>query len=337
MQILLHFHALKLKHHFRIAHDARTEQPTLIVELTDGQHSGYGEATTNKYYGITYANMEAALLKVQEKLQNYQLETPQQMWEDFKEFFTDNPFAQCALDQATYDLYGRRVGKPLYQIWGLDLRQMPTTNYTIGIDTVENMVKKMQEFPWDLYKIKLGTPDDLQIVRELRKAEPNATFRVDANCAWTAPQTVQFAPELKKLNVEFIEQPLKADDWDGMKAVFEHSVLPIIADESCIIETDVSKCYGYFHGVNIKLMKAGGLTPAYRMIQQARKLGMKVMMGCMTESSVGISAIAHIAPMLDYVDMDGVMLIANDTAEGVKITRSGVNFPPRYGIGCQLL
>jgi L-alanine-DL-glutamate epimerase-like enolase superfamily enzyme len=190
--------------------------------------------------------------------------------------------------------------------------------------------------PWDLYKIKLGTSDDLRIVKELRK-HTSAIFRVDANCGWTPQETIQNADELKKLGVEFIEQPLKADDWQGMKLVYQHSNLPLIADESCIVEADVEKCAAYFHGINIKLMKCGGITPARRMIEKARQLGLKVMIGCMTESTVGVSAIAHLAPLLDYVDMDGPLLLTNDTAKGVQITREKVIFAEGNGTGVRLL
>jgi L-alanine-DL-glutamate epimerase-like enolase superfamily enzyme len=198
------------------------------------------------------------------------------------------------------------------------------------------MVAKMEEMPWPIYKIKLGTKDDLNIIRNLRK-HTSAIFRVDANTAWSAEETLDYAPELKELGVEFIEQPLKPDDWEGHKLLFEKCVLPIIADESCQKEEDVSRCAGHFHGVNIKLMKCGGLTPAIRMIHEAKKLNMKVMVGCMTESSVGITAIAHLLPLLDYVDMDGALLLANDPAEGVIIQHGEVIFPKRNGIGAQLI
>jgi L-alanine-DL-glutamate epimerase-like enolase superfamily enzyme len=160
---------------------------------------------------------------------------------------------------------------------------------------------------------------------------------VDANCAWTVDQTISYSEELAELGVEFIEQPLAKDNLEGMKEVYAQSKLPVIADESCIHESDVETCKGRFHGINIKLVKAGGITPALRMIQQAKSLGMKTMVGCMTESSVGISAIAHIAPLLDYVDMDGAMLLAKDPARGVQISPTAVRFPEGPGIGAELV
>ena len=334
----LHFHRfdLHLRHTFTIAHDSRDVQPTLIVELRDGNFSGFGEATSNKYYGITIEGMMEDLKKIQHLIENHDLQSPEAFWALTHPFLKNNPFAQCALDEAANDLWAKKRGQKLYEAWGLSAEKIPITDYTIGIDRIEKMVAKMQEFPWPLYKIKLGTTEDLAIIKELRK-HTDAVFRVDANCAWTAVQAIEYSCELKNLGVEFIEQPLKADDWEGMKHVYAESALPCIADESCIIETDVAKCAGYFHGVNVKLTKCGGLTPARRMIAEAKALSMKTMVGCMNESSVGISAIAHLLPLLDYVDMDGTLLIANDPAAGVTFDFGKVLFANENGTGASLL
>jgi len=194
----------------------------------------------------------------------------------------------------------------------------------------------MKEKPWPIYKIKLGTEEDVSIVRELRK-HTKAIFRIDANCAWSAKETITNAPLLKDLGVEFLEQPLKANDWEGMELVMHKSVLPVIADESCILEGDVEKCGLHFSGINIKLTKCGGLTPALRMIKKAKEMGLKVMVGCMTESTVGISAIAQLLPQLDYVDMDGAMLLKEDIAKGVAISSDGkIIFSTLGGSGISL-
>lgn len=336
MQLFFHRFDLRLRHTFTIAHDSRDVQPTLVVELRDGAFSGFGEATSNKYYGITIEGMIEALEAIRGTIESYDLQSPENFWAFIHPFLPKNPFAQCALDEAANDLWAKKRRQKLYKAWGLSAETIPMTNYTIGIDTVEKMVAKMQELPWPIYKIKLGTPDDLTIIRELRK-HTDATFRVDANCAWTADQAINYSHELKTLGVEFIEQPLKADDWEGMKRVFEQSALPCIADESCIVETDVAKCQGYFHGVNVKLTKCGGLTPARRMIAEAKALGMQTMVGCMNETSVGISAIAHLLPLLDYVDMDGTLLIANDPASGVTFEFGKVIYASDNGTGAVLL
>jgi len=327
---------LPLKHRFTIAHQSREVQETLIVRLEEDGLFGLGESTTNPFYGITLENMREALEKFKPILLGVKWNTPAELWELGKEIFRDNPFAQCALDQAAWDLYTKKQGKKLYEYLDLNPQRIPTTNFTIGIDTVEKMCAKLREVEWPIYKIKLGTDQDLEIVRELRK-NTNSIFRVDANCAWTVDQAISYSEELALLGVEFIEQPLAKDNLEGMREVFAQSKLPVIADESCISESDVEKCQGRFHGVNIKLVKAGGITPALRMIQKAKSLGMKTMVGCMTESSVGISAIAHIAPLLDYVDMDGAMLLSKDPAKGVRIFPEEVRYPVGPGIGAELL
>lgn len=334
----IHFHPfdLRLKHTFTIAHDSRDVQPTLIVELREGNFGGYGEATSNKYYGISIESMITALESVRQQVESYVWGSPEELWERVYPLLKENPFALCALDEAAHDLFAKIQGKKLYEAWGLSPERNPITDYTIGIAPMEKMVAKMQEMPWPLYKIKLGTDHDLDIVRELRR-HTDALFRVDANCAWTANQAIAYAHDLKALGVEFIEQPLPAHDREGMRRVYAESALPVIADESCIVEADVDTCAGLFHGVNIKLTKCGGLTPARRMIAQAKSLGMKTMVGCMNESSVGISAIAHLLPLLDYVDMDGTLLIANDPASGVTFDYGRVLYARENGTGARLL
>ncbi len=342
MHLSLHPFDLRLRHTFTIANDSRDVQQTLIVRLTTHAGlTGLGEATSNPYYGVTIDSMTAALERVRPIVETCDWQTAEQLWDLTHPHLYDQPFAQCALDEAAHDLVAQQAGKPLHQHWQLDTSHNPLTDYTIGLDTPDIMVTKVLEIPWPIYKIKLGRktnePDaDLALVRELRR-HTDAVFRVDANCGWTAEQTIRYAPVLRDLGVEFIEQPLPADDWAGMNQVFEQSVLPVLADESCIVEADVARCAGYFHGVNVKLTKAGGLTPARRMLAEARTLGLKTMVGCMTESSVGIAAIAHLLPLLDFVDMDGAMLISNDPAEGITITNGVVQYANRNGTGARMV
>ncbi len=336
MKLHLHAFELPLRHTFTISRESTEVQPTLVVELVDGEFHGYGESTTNSYYGYTIKNMAAALDGVRPILDARTMDDPLRLWEDLSESLAVNPFAQCALDQAAYDLWGKKQGKPVYELWGLDTAHNPPSDYTIGIDKIDVMVRKMKEFPdWPIYKIKLGTPHDLEIIGELRR-HTEAMFRVDANCAWTADETVHNSHELKSLGVQFIEQPMAADQWEGMQRVYNESALPVIADESCIVESDVDRCHGHFHGINIKLCKCGGLTPARRMIQRARDLQLAVMVGCMTESTVGISAIAQLLPLLDYVDMDGALLLDEDVATGVRLEQGQCIYPPENGNGVRL-
>jgi len=336
MLLKLKQYNLKLKHTFTISRESYNSQPTLIIELNDNGISGYGEATSNPYYKITVSNMIEDLEKLKSIIEETPNLTPEEFWKKMHPYLKNNMFALCALDLAYNDLYARQKNKKLYELWNYNIQNNPLTNYTIGIDSIEKMVAKMKELPWPIYKIKLGTKEDIKIVTELRK-HTNAIFRIDANCGWNVEETINNAIALKKLGVEFLEQPLKADDWNAHKEVFQKSVLPIIADESCQIEEDIAKCHNHFHGVNVKLVKCGGLTPARRMLLQARKLGMKTMVGCMTESSVGISAIAHLLPLLNYVDMDGTLLLANDIAKGVTFNNGMVKYSDLKGTGVSLI
>ena len=335
VELELRNYYLKLKHRFRISREAYDKQETLICSLSAGDYTGYGETTSNPYYGMTVQAMIEEIEDIRSDIESYEFDTPE-LFYDFLCRKGLQSFTKCALDLAANDLYGKIKNKPLYHLWGTSTEQYPITNYTIGLDTVEVMISKMKEKPRPIYKIKLGTDEDIDIVRRLR-AHTDAIFRIDANCAWTAQETVENAVVLKELGVEFIEQPLPADDWEGMEKVIHNSVLPIIADESCLVEEDIDRCALHFNGINIKLTKCGGLTPALRMIKKAKELGLKVMVGCMTESSVGISAIAQLLPQLDYVDMDGAMLLAEDIADGVEIRENGkVIFPIAGGSGIRL-
>lgn len=338
MKLILHPISLPLRHPFTISQGTTTVQENLLVELQEGGRSGFGEgASSHAYPAFNAASMGADLEAGRGRIESEPLDEPAAWWDRLLPVLGHNRFALCALDEAAHDLWGKQRGQPVWKLWGLELRGLPCSNYTIGIDTVEKMVLKMKEFDgWPIYKIKLGTPDDLAIVRELRR-HTAAVFRVDANCGWTADQTLALAPELKALGVEFLEQPLPAADREGARRLFAQCALPVMADESCLVEEDVPRCAGHFHGINIKLTKAGGLTPARRMIRRARELGLKVMVGCMTESTAGISAIAQLLPLLDYVDMDGATLIARDVASGVRVEKGRAIFPEENGCGVRLL
>ena len=328
---------LPLRHVFRIAHATTTVQESVLVELRHRDLTGYGEGAGSHYYGITAADMIADLEAARGQIESWPLANPAELWQRALPLLGHDRFALAALDAAVHDLWGKTQGLPTYRLWGLELDRLPPSNYTFGIGSQKDTLQVLKEFAgWPIYKIKLDASGDLAVVRELRR-HTSAIFRVDANCSWTAEQTIANARELKSLGVEFIEQPLPADDWEGMKRVFHESELPVVADESCLVEEDVARCQGYFHGINIKLVKCGGMTPARRMIAAARGLGLKVMMGCMTESTVGISAIAQFLPLLDYVDMDGAALIAEDVASGIRLEKGRAVFPDENGNGVRLL
>jgi L-Ala-D/L-Glu epimerase len=323
---------LKFKHPFTISKGTKTHQPALLVELEFFGFKGYGEAPAIAYYNIPVEKMIEDIEAKRQFIEKFSFTEPDRYWHYLHHLLPQNPFLVCALDMAAWDIYGKMKRKQLYQLWNLDVSKNPITDITIGIDTIENMVSKMKETPWPVYKIKLGTAEDVHIMQELRK-HTDVVFRIDANAAWKADEALEKIKIFEELNVEFIEQPLAKDDWEGMKFLYEHSPLPLIADESCVSEHDVEKCKGHFHGINIKLTKCSGITPALRMIKNACELEMKVMVGCMNESSIGTAAIAQLLPLLDYVDMDGPLLLAEDVAEGVKFDYGKIIYAEGNGLG----
>lgn len=323
---------LRFKYPFTISRGTKTHQPTLIVSLEQFGLTGYGEAPAITYYNIPVEKMIADLELKLPVIEKFAFTEPSRFWHFLHHLIPDNPFLVCALDIAAWDLYGKLQKKPLYDCWKLNIHEGPLTDYTIGIDTIEKMVEKMQAKPWPIYKIKLGTPDDAAIIRALRK-HTDAILRVDANSGWTLQQALDLIPALSECGVEFIEQPLEKSDLNGMRVLYNKSPIPLLADESCVSEPDVEKCHGLFHGINIKLTKCSGLTPALRMIENARKLGMKVMAGSMNESTIGTAAIGHLLPLLDYVDMDGTLLLDEDIASGLEIVNGKVILSGKPGLG----
>ena len=323
---------LPFKHPFTISRGTKTHQPSLIVELDFFGTKGYGEAPAISYYNITVEKMIEDIENKRAFLEKFSLTDPERYWHYLHHLFPVNSFLVCALDMAGWDIYGKLKKKQLHQLWNLDTDKMPLTDITIGIDTIEKMVEKMNEQPWPIYKIKLGTSNDIEIIRELRK-HTTSIFRIDANGGWKRDSALEKIHALKDLGVELIEQPLDKDDWEGMKYLFDRSPLQLMADESCVKESDVEKCSGYFHGINIKLTKCSGLTPARRMISKARQLGMSIMVGSMNESMIGTSAMAQLLPLIDYADMDGPLLLAEDIAEGLEFNYGEMKYSSHFGIG----
>ncbi len=334
MKIHYRTYDLPFRHPFTISKGTKTHQPTFIVQLDHLGRTGFGEAPAIAYYNIPVEKMVEDLERKKIFAEKFALTEPQRWWHYLHHLFPQNPFLVCALDIAGWDLFGKIVGKPLYQLFPAGKKEPAITDYTIGIDSIEKMVAKMQEKRWPVYKIKLGTDNDIAIVEALRK-HTDAAFRIDANAAWKADEALQKIAIFKDLGVEFIEQPLAKDDWEGMKWLYDQSPLPIYADESCVSEHDVEKCCGHFHGINIKLTKCSGLTPALRMIEKARDLGLGVMGGSMNESTIGSAAIAHLQWLIDYIDADGPLLLKEDLATGLQYQNDGkvvVTDEPGLGI-----
>ena len=332
MKVQYWSYQLKFRHPFTISKGTKTHQPTLIVELEHMGIKGYGEAPAIAYYNIPVEKMIADLEAKKMFVEKFAFTDPERYWHYLHHLIPNNHFLVCALDIAAWDLYGKLKGKPLYQLWNGDLSKKPITDYTIGIDSIEKMVAKLKEKPWPIYKIKVGTADDIAIVKALRE-NTDAILRVDANAAWDLETALQLIPQLKELGVELVEQPLAKDNWEGMKVLYKESPLPLYADEACVYEQDVEKCKDHFHGINIKLTKCSGITPARRMITKARELDLKVMLGCMNESTVGSAAMAHLLPFIDQVDMDGPLLLEEDVATGLTYDFGKVTCSDQPGLG----
>jgi L-alanine-DL-glutamate epimerase-like enolase superfamily enzyme len=312
----------------------KTHQPSLIISLSLGNITGWGEAPAITYYGVTVENMIAALESKKQMIEKFAFTTPERFWHFLHHLLPQYPFLVAALDIAAWDMYGKIRKQPLFKLWETSWIDIPPTDYTIGIDSPDRMLSKMNAKPWPIYKVKLGTKEDLEIMQQLIN-NSNATFRVDANAGWTLEEARLLIPELSKMGIELIEQPLARDNWEGMKELMQITDIPLIADESCVIESDLEKCIGYFTGINIKLTKCSGITPAIRMIEKAKAHQLKVMMGSMNESSIGSAAIAHFLPQLDYVDADGPLLLSQDIAVGLTYLNGQIAVTSLPGLGIQ--
>lgn len=323
---------LAFRHPFTISKGTKTHQPTLVVELEHLGVKGYGEAPAITYYDITVEKMMEDLQRKKMFVEKFAFTEPERYWHYLHHLLPQNPFLVCALDIAAWDMFGKMKGMPLHEYWKGDISKSPVTDFTIGIDPVDKMVAKMKEKPWPVYKVKVGTADDIAIVKALRE-NTSATLRVDANAAWDLETALKLIPALAELGVELVEQPLAKDNWEGMKILYRESALPLFADEACVFEQDVDKCKDHFHGINIKLTKCSGITPALRMIERARELDLKVMVGCMNESTIGSAAIAHLLPFIDHADMDGPLLLKEDVATGISYENGRIIYSGEPGLG----
>jgi L-Ala-D/L-Glu epimerase len=324
---------LRTKHPFIIARGGQSDYRTVWVRLKDGDgNEGWGEAAPTKFYGETTETVLAALDTYGTHLPDdpFDLEEAERRWE---ELLHRNPAARAALSSALHDLVGKRLGVPLYRLWGLDPAKAPRSTFTIGIDQPEKMRAKVREAEqYPILKIKLGTDRDVEILRTIRDTT-DREIRVDANCGWTLKQTVRMLPVLEEFGVTVLEQPLPADQLDGLGEIRRRADIPVIADESCETAVDIPPLVGKVDGINIKLAKCGSLREAIRMIAIARAHGMTVMVGCMIESSIGITAAAHFTPLVDIVDLDGAALLADDPFVGAAIDGGQVSLPAGPGLG----
>src|SRR5881409_2154973 len=324
---------LKTKHPFVIARGGDEDYRVVWVRLTDRDGvEGWGEADPSRYYGETADTVIAALEKLEPHLPKnpFDLEAAEAR---FAQLIPKNGAARASLSAALHDLVGKRLSQPVWRLWGLDPARAPRSSFTIGLDTIDRMREKVLEASsYPVLKIKLGTDRDEAILRMIRDAT-DKPLRVDANAGWTRERALQMLPVLREYGVEFVEQPLPSDDLEGLAALQRRGILPIVVDESCIVATDIPRLAGVVDGINIKLAKCGSLREALRMIATARAHGMLVMVGCMIETSLGITAAAHFTPLVDAADLDGAALTANDPFIGATIEGGQIRLPIEPGLG----
>ena len=332
---------LPTKHAFNIARElAPRPRRSVWVRVRDADGAeGWGEAAATPFYGETAETVAAVLPLLGAALERAADGDPfalEAIDAALEHAVGRNPSARSAISAALHDLVGKRLGVPVWKLWGLT-PAAPRSSFTIGIDEIEVMRRKVREAAaYEILKIKVGTPRDAEVLRMIRDEAPGKTVRVDANTGWTAKEALRRIPMLEEFGVEFVEQPLRADDVEGLRLVRRNSRLPIIADESCETAADVAKLAGAVDGVNIKLAKCGSLREAVRIVHAARAHGMSVMLGCMVESTLGIAAAVQLAPLVDYLDLDGAALLAADPFAGPGIEPDGaVRFNTAPGLGVE--
>ena len=333
MNLSFQYIDLHLRHTFTIARSSRDIEPCIIVELEHDGLIGYGEAAPSDRYGETPQTVMAFL----KKLAFQQFHDPFQM-EEILQYVNSsdagNTSAKAAVDIALHDWVGKRLDSPLWRLWGLNKASTPLTSFTIGIDSLEKIemkVKEAEDYP--ILKVKLGVPHDEKIIATIRSLT-DKIIRVDANEGWKSKEQARDKILwLEQQGVEFIEQPLPAAALVETAWLREQVNIPLIADENVTVLSDIPKLYGAFDGINIKLMKCTGLREAMRMIHTAKAMNMKVMLGCMIESSVAISAAAQLSPLADYADLDGNVLIADDPFEGVTLEDGKLILHDEPGLG----
>jgi L-alanine-DL-glutamate epimerase-like enolase superfamily enzyme len=325
---------LKLTTPFRISRGVQHTAPNVVVQIHHNDYVGYGEAAPDEFYGENQETVLACIATFAGNLGDDPF-LIEDIMSNLDHLIRFHPAAKAAVDMALYDLIGKMLNVPVYKLLGLNPKHTPHTSFTIGIDTPENMAKKaLAAGDYPILKVKVGTKHDLENLKAIREVSP-ATIRVDANTAWTPKEAIKMINALAPYNIEFVEQPVAPRDLAGLKLVRENVPLPIIADESCVAIEDIPRLAECVDGVNFKLMKSNGMTNVLKMIHVARACNLRVMIGCMIESSLAITAAAHLTPLVDYADLDGHLLIDNDPYEGVKVVNGKLVLPDRPGLGVQ--
>lgn len=328
---------LRTRYPFVIARGGYAAHENVVVRITDDDGvEGLGEAAPNKFYGESVASVIAALEKFEPVLATADAWSLEAVDASLDRVLRGNNSARGAISAALHDIVGKRLGIPVHRLWGLDPADCGESSFTIGIadnDGLRQRVADAAQYP--ILKIKLGSDRDMEIVRIVREAAPAKRLRVDANAAWSPSEAVRMIDFLADNDVELVEQPVAQHDMEGLRFVRARSKLPILADESCLVASDVPRLAGAVDGVNLKLAKCGSLREAVRIVHTARSFGMSVMAGCMIESSLGISAVAQLAPLLDYADFDGAALLAEDPFVGATMAGGQIRLSDKPGLGVE--
>lgn len=334
MNFSFHPIALKLRHTFQIARETRTIQNNMVVQIKDEDGTyGLGECAPTSFFGEDINSVTEVFRKSVDLLKNADPFNIEDITTCLREKFPADAAARAAIDIALHDLIAKKLKIPLYKLFGLCRHTAKVTSFTIGIDTIEKMCKKVEEardFP--ILKIKVGTRDDIEVLKELRKIT-NAIFRVDANTGWTVEDAVKKLNIMENLGVELVEQPFPVWSIDALKKIRGRVKIPVFADEDIRSSVDIPRLAGIVDGINIKLMKCGGIREAMRMIHTARAHELKIMIGCNIESSLSITAAAHLMSLVDYVDLDGHLLITNDPYRGIEVDKGILTLPAGDGLG----
>lgn len=338
MKLSFKAYDLQLKHVFTVASNSRTSTPVVLTQIEYDGFIGYGEASMPPYLGESHESVLKFLNKVD--LSNFN--DPFRLDEILAyvdSIETKNTAAKASIDIALHDLTGKLLKQPMYKIWGLTKENTPNTSFTIGIDTMDVVKEKTREAgsQFKVLKVKLGRDNDKDMIAAIRSVT-NTPLCVDVNQGWKDKyMALDMINWLKEQNVMFVEQPMPKENLEDMAWLTQHSPLPTIADEFLQRIPDVKRAYQVYSGINIKLMKCTGMREAHKMIEIARALDMKVMIGCMTETSCAVSAAAQLAPLVDWADLDGNLLIKNDVYDGIKIIEGKVTLNNRAGIGIKIL
>ena len=327
--------ALTLADPFRTATAYRTQKETICVRMEHDGTVGCGEAVPADTYGQSLASAESALRRMSESLARSRLDIEAIIC-DLLATFDGQRATVAAVDAALHDWTGRKLGISALRWLGLDPAGAPLTSFTIGMDEPDALADKVRAAgAYPILKIKVGSERDEENLSIIRRLAPDKIVRVDANTAWTAEAALARLPMLASFGVERLEQPVPREDIDGLRRLKEAAVVPIIADESCVRPSDVESLSDCVDGINIKLSKCGGIHEALRMIRLARRFGLRVMLGCMIESSLGVAAAAQLAPLVDWLDLDGHLLLEDDPFAGLGGAAGRLRLGVSPGLGVE--